>query len=179
MRSSKRRGASIGPSRRGGFHLIVARRIGALVLAVAAVVVFFAMAPQSANENVRSDVSAALADDSLNQGRAEGAPQQAVVNGWAARDLLAIQARAIADQNPPDGRPAALLLIAVLGVMLGLATSGGSATNEHRQLIAPPPNDSRSVVGAAPSLGDSHGQQAENTSTLPPSNSVGEDDQRA
>ena len=39
----------------------------------------------------RSDAKSALADAEINNSSAEGAPQQQVVNGWAARDLSAIQ----------------------------------------------------------------------------------------
>lgn len=101
--------------------MVLVRRVGAVVLALAALIVCFAMAPSS--EDFQSQVSAVMADDDLNQRRAEGAPQQAVVNGWVARDLLQIIARQL--DSPHDHRPAALLTIAVLGLALYIFTTGG------------------------------------------------------
>ena len=68
-----------------------------------------------------SDISKVMVGDTLNQARTEGAPQQAVVNGWTARDLLELTARQGVDAR--DHRPAALLALLVLGMCLGLATS--------------------------------------------------------
>src|SRR5687768_9021956 len=61
-----------------------------------------------------------MAADALNQSRAEGAPQQSVVNGWTARDLLELVAQSEATGQDP--RPAALLTLAVLGIALILFT---------------------------------------------------------
>ena len=67
----------------------------------------------------------ALATDSLNNLRTEGAPQQQVVNGWYSNDLLNIialeNARTAAQST--DDRTAALLVIAVLAIALWGATS--------------------------------------------------------
>ena len=41
--------------------------------------------------NYNAAVTAALSDATTNESRAQGAPQQAVVNGWLARDLAQIQ----------------------------------------------------------------------------------------
>ena len=64
-------------------------------------------------------ISAALSDDNANNLRAEGAPQQTVVNGWTAKDLLTIIARQNGDLmrlSSSDERIPALLLIGVLAV---------------------------------------------------------------
>lgn len=126
--------------------MIIIRRIGALVLALAAIVVWFTMAPEDVEtptvqtqEQVRdrsSEISGALADYELNEARTAGAPQQAVVNGWVAKDLLTILAE---QQNealtrpevpaplppvvPDDERIPALIGLAVLGLALVTATS--------------------------------------------------------
>jgi hypothetical protein len=89
-------------------------------------------------------VQEALSDFDANDARTEGAPQQQVVNGWVARDLLSIIAL---EQNElveaartahaePDNRPAALLVIAVLAIALWGATS---TPVRSEQLAATPP----------------------------------------
>jgi hypothetical protein len=98
--------------------VILARRVGAVVLALAAIVVWFAMAP----ENRSNDISQALTEYSLNEARTQGAPQQQVVNGWVAKDLLTI----IAEQQndaASDERVPALAGLLVLGVALYVFTS--------------------------------------------------------
>jgi hypothetical protein len=98
--------------------VILARRVGAVVLVLAAIVVWFAMAP----EDRSSDISQALTDYSLNEARTQGAPQQQVVNGWVAKDLLTI----IAEQQndaASDERVPALAGLLVLGVALYVFTS--------------------------------------------------------
>jgi hypothetical protein len=151
------------------FLVIWVRRIGSVLLAAAAVTVWFAMAPadvqagpsHSAADNLppttveRSDIAAIMLDDGLNQGTADSAPQQSVVNGWTARDLLEVIAKqgadtyraviAAAQPDPipptpePDQRPAALLVLAVVGLALVAFTTeragngwrlGNSATVE-------------------------------------------------
>jgi hypothetical protein len=95
------------------------RRLGALVPALAALIVIVALAP---NDTVTSsDISKVMVEDALNQARTQGAPQQAVVNGWTARDLLELAAKQGVEAR--DHRPAALLTLLVLGMCLGLATS--------------------------------------------------------
>jgi hypothetical protein len=122
------------------------RRVGALVLAVAAVLVWFLMKPdvpetpkaevQQSVRNRSSDISEALSNYELNNNLAGSAPQQQVANGWAAKDLLEIIAE---EQNdavtrpqvpqvvtpvvPPDERIPALVGLVVLGVALFLATA--------------------------------------------------------
>ena len=126
--------------------MIIARRVGAAVLAIAAVAVWFLMAPAEpeapivqAQESVRdrsSEIRAALANYELNEARTQGAPQQAVVNGWVAKDLLAIiaeqQNEALTrDEVPPpvppvvpnDERIPALVGLLVLGLALAIVTS--------------------------------------------------------
>ena len=103
----------------GVSRLVILRRVGALLLVLAAVVVMVGMAPKSTT--APADITSAMITDSLNQGSAQGAPQQSVVNGWTARDLLEIIAKQGEQQ---DHRPVALLLIAVL--MLGLAVGTSS-----------------------------------------------------
>lgn len=112
---------------------LLVRRLGALVLAIAAALVMVALAP---NDSVTAaDISSVMFEDNLNQGRTEGAPQQSVVNGWTARDLLELTATQGVEAR--DHRPAALLTLLVLGVCLGLATTAPSHRAPEYPRIAP------------------------------------------
>ncbi len=104
-------------------RLQIVRQVGAIVLAIAAVVVMVAMAPR--DSVTIGDIAYVMAGDSLNQKSAAGAPQQAVVNAWTARDLLELAAKQGVEAR--DYRPAALLTLLVLGMCLTLATSAPGA----------------------------------------------------
>ncbi len=123
------------------------RRIGSAVLTVAAIWVLLGMAPEDTTTSF--DISSVMLDDGLNQDRAEGAPQQSVVNGWTARDLLEI----IAEQGEQrDDRPAALLTLGVLGLALGLSTSPRLSDSRRSALAAPSAMSPGEVrVGVPPS----------------------------
>jgi hypothetical protein len=69
--------------------VLLVRRVGAVGLALAAVVIWFAMAPNESSDR-STDIAGVLSDYELNNARTQGAPQQQVVNGWAAKDLLTI-----------------------------------------------------------------------------------------
>ena len=119
-------------------HLI--RYLGFAILVGVAFVIFVALAPVavvsnyafSADTDYESLISQALADDRTNNLITTGAPQQTVVNGWTARDLLTIVAKENADilraqgaavdatgrlqTQPFDQRVPALLLVGVLAI---------------------------------------------------------------
>lgn len=101
--------------------MLVIRRIGAGVLALAAVIIWFAMAPGESDDGSR-DISRALANYEMNEARTEGAPQQQVVNGWVAKDLLTVIAEQQNDSST-DNRLAALAGLGVLGLALHIGTS--------------------------------------------------------
>lgn len=116
------------------------RRVGLAVLALGALAIFFLMQPDVPEEgslnlsatNYQSLIDAAMADYNANDALTDSAPQQQVVNGWVARDLMQIQARQLADvldaltQETESGqlvattdpRVPALLVIAVLAICL-------------------------------------------------------------
>jgi hypothetical protein len=126
--------------------VIIVRRTGAVVLVLAALAVWLFMAPtepvmphvevQGTVTDRSYDIAQALSDDEANEARTQGAPQQTVVNGWTARDLLTIIAK---QQNealtrdavptpltpivPNDQRIPALLGLVVLGAALAMFTS--------------------------------------------------------
>jgi hypothetical protein len=111
------------------------RRALALLLAVGAAGIWFGMAPESSNAEYRAQIAAALADDKINNTSTQGAPQQTVVNGWTAKDLLTVIASEGAEQ---DQRPAALLALAVIGLAGGIATSTGSRNESSRPVLGQP-----------------------------------------
>jgi hypothetical protein len=142
----------------------VVRRVGAIVLVAAATAVWLFMAPdkpvmpevhvQDSLNDRSSAISSALSDYKMNEARTQGAPQQTVVNGWTAKDLLTI----IAEQQndaltrdevpapltpivPNDERVPALVGLVVVGIALALLTS-------------PRPVRSANTAGPAEPLGD-------------------------
>ena len=126
--------------------MILVRRIGAILLALAAIAVWFVLTPasqQTSSASFSQDIASALASYESNNATASSAPQQQVVNGWAAKDLLEIIAR---EQNaalspttaPRDDRVPAELALVVLGVALLILTT-------------PPAGGSISVAPAQPS----------------------------
>ena len=155
-----------------GASMDVIRKVGALVIAAAAIVVWFAMAPGSAGQaasDANTSVSAidlAMVNDTINQAGTAGAPQQAVANGWATRDLLEILARQGADRTgadmTTDKRPAALLVLAVFGVALMLFTSGiprtqGPRDESKQSSEFPPPEPTAEVFAVGNPSGPSTG----------------------
>lgn len=120
------------------------RTVGFGGIALAAVAIWVLLAPPEVDTSVRTIglstadyaalVDQALSDGELNEARADSAPQQQVVNGWIARDLLSIIALAqadlletmggLTDQNETvvsaiatrDERIPALLALAVLAI---------------------------------------------------------------
>lgn len=145
------------------------RTVGFAAIAAAAVAVWVAMAPPPVDadsgaiglsaRNYVNLVEQALSDAELNEDRAESAPQQQVVNGWAARDLLSIIALAQADtletlgglteQNETvvsaviarDDRIPALLGLAVLALCWGGAVPTPSPTSTTHKSGTPSVSD--------------------------------------
>jgi hypothetical protein len=112
-----------------------ARNIRAAVfiaLAIAAVLTFFLFQPKAPKDRA-AEISAALVTDAANAKSSSSAPQQQVVNGWTARDLLEIETKIANDQSQSAGghtkQIAALLLIGVLAICWkGLSDDLGGAT---------------------------------------------------
>ncbi len=125
------------------------RRVGAIVLAVAAIVVWFAMAPDASSDR-STDIASALADYELNNARTQGAPQQQVVNGWVAKDLLTVIAEQ-QNESVTDERLPALAVLVVFGLALRLATAtrpaeaGGAASVSAVPAPDPSPGPSSAV----------------------------------
>ena len=128
------------------------RNIGFAGIALAAIAVWVMLAPPPVDSSAGTIglstatyarlVEQALSDSDLNESRAESAPQQQVVNGWVARDLLSIIALAQADMLETmatrDDRIPALLALVVLAVCWAGATTAPPS--------APPREASPAVV---------------------------------
>ncbi|SNS38843.1 hypothetical protein SAMN04488107_2346 [Geodermatophilus saharensis] len=146
--------------------MVVVRRVGAAILAVAAVAVWFLMEPAEPKQPVAQvqeqvsdrsrEISGALADYEANERFTQGAPQQAVVNGWVAKDLLTIIAEQqnealtrpevappVAPVVPNDERVPALVGLLVLGLALAVATSPRGAMTTA---VAPDPREEGSTT---------------------------------
>lgn len=143
------RGMRVLPHANGRDEMETARRVGLGAIAVAAVAVWFVLAPEATTGptvNLTTIdyvdlIDTALSDYDANDERADTAPKQQVVNGWVARDLLWISTLqnvdlleaigALADQNSglsdavaaTDDRIPALLVLTVVAVCwLGITT---------------------------------------------------------
>jgi hypothetical protein len=126
--------------------MTIVRQVGAAVLTLAAIAVWFLMAPETPEAPApqtrqgvadrSNDIDDALLNYEANEALTQGAPQQSVVNGWVAKDLLTIiaeqQNEALTrDEVPPpvapivpnDERMPALAGLLVLGLALALVTS--------------------------------------------------------
>jgi hypothetical protein len=132
------------------------RQLGFVVCAAAGAAVFFFLAPDVPKStptlsftDYQSLIEQALTADEANNLRAEGAPQQAVVNGWTARDLLTIIAKenqdllaaqgAVVDATgtlqttPFDNRVPGLLLVAIVTL------SWAGISQPRSAKVLPPP----------------------------------------
>lgn len=96
--------------------------LGLVACAVAAIAIAL-LAPASSTQTALYELQLRAADSNweLNNGNAEGAPQQQVVNGWAAKDLLEIQIQQNNDllglAARQDNRGRLLLMVLTVGVM--------------------------------------------------------------
>lgn len=101
------------------------RLICAVVLIAGAIGVWFGMTPASSetSSGYHQAITAALAADAKNNKTVRGTAAQAVVNGWTARDLLAVIAQEGTAPRSVDERPSALLALLVIGVGVGMATT--------------------------------------------------------
>lgn len=115
----------------GGFAILALAALGAWAALAPAQTPSAPSLPSAATYD--SLIAEALSTNELNDALADSAPQQSVVNGWVARDLLAIMAKENADllraqgavfgpdgvlqSQPFDERVPALLLIGVLAIV--------------------------------------------------------------
>jgi hypothetical protein len=84
-------------------------------------------------------INDALADYRANEGRADTAPQQEVVNGWAARDLLEIQARQLNEMTEMNARLTWLLAAIALLSAVAVLANASRRTPDPAPVRGPPP----------------------------------------
>lgn len=124
----------------------------------------------------QTDVAAILSDAESNEARADAAPQQQVVNGWAAKDLLAVialdkqsatETQLAANQqwsafaeaqlaNAEQARTGDLVTSArlvILVVLVGLAVVAGTGKSPQRTRWAAVPGPLPASEGGIPSEG--------------------------
>lgn len=102
------------------------RLVGSLTLAVLALLTLAQLAPDPLDADRSGDRVTIWLDDAANQERTEGAPQQAVVNGWTGNALLDLISEQLDARPAPDPRPSVLLTLGVLLLALHVATGGTS-----------------------------------------------------
>ncbi len=121
----------------------VTRRVGFVLLATAAVLITVFGAPAAPEpvdtSRFERQITLALEDYESNDALTEGAPQQTVVNGWIARDLLTVMAQqtnallGASQASASDPRIPRLLMLLVLAAALHALTA--------RTAALPPPID--------------------------------------
>lgn len=141
--------------------MMLVRRLGALILAAAAVAVWFVLEPEQTSGDTAdysSAISLAIEEYETNNAMADSAPQQEVVNGWVAKDLLEVIAEAqnaslSPESAPRDDRIPAELLLVVLGVaLLALTTPRAEAVPEPQRVSRPSSPRSGGDAGDTPSV---------------------------
>jgi hypothetical protein len=102
----------------------VIRRAVLAVLGIVAIVMFVGplVVGKADTDRYNELIVEAIADNAVNDSNAESAPQQQVVNGWVARDLLLLQARQQNDALELQYRQMALTLVTALILGWGFMT---------------------------------------------------------
>ena len=135
------------------------RAFGFLLLAIAAVAVMVIVRPPSSPSlTFGSEISEAIADNAKNDLNTKGAPQQDVVNGWVARDLLHISdmqndvaLRQQAAQSRSQERTGWLTFIGVLAICwLGLTNSSTPPSDPGRGELREPPQSNAAARATGP-----------------------------
>lgn len=98
-------------------NLGVVRFWWALAMLLGFLVSFLALMPSGESSGWSKEMTSAAARYSLQEGSAQGAPQQSVLNGWYANDLLAVQAKIAGDQKEQTQRISAMVFFLSLGVL--------------------------------------------------------------
>ena len=131
--------------------MVLVRRIGYAVLALAAIGVFVFMAPESVdNETQQARVASIESDDDANNESTAGAPQQEVVNGWTGIEYLHLMSDQL--NGTTDGRPAALLTLLVLAACLHWGTATPTGVVLQRVAVPRPtePGGQPNIASAMP-----------------------------
>lgn len=110
-------------------------------------------------DEYREQTASILMLSDLNEGTADSAPQQQVVNGWVARDLLAAQSEQFTASIEQQARTNQLLFVGLLVALGALWTSRRSAPDQPERSAsdispdADAPASGSAVPPPAPALG--------------------------
>ena len=119
----------------------VSRVILGTLLALLLVITWFGASPNRLDAGSPADASSDLAAAEIiydsNNERTEGAPQQAVVNGWYANDLGVIQASQTSYLGASSARNGNLLVLIGLGIAGELIIRGMTGANTTRNRHEP------------------------------------------
>ncbi|NMR29193.1 hypothetical protein [Crystallibacter degradans] len=105
-----------------------------LVVAVLAIIVWFAAPQGGSAADWSSSISAAETNKIINDGSTEGAPQQQVVNGWFVADTIPVLSEQTAALHTSlnSGRIPSLMLLFVLGFCADVAGRSIAAARTGR-----------------------------------------------
>jgi hypothetical protein len=109
----------------------VLRKLVVAALVLIALLFWFGpvISGESGGDEYEGMLEAALLRSELNNARAEGAPQQQVVNGWTNNDLQQIQIRQQSDLIDATNRQTALLAILILLLSWIIISSRSESTS--------------------------------------------------
>ncbi|TNC18349.1 hypothetical protein FHE66_07915 [Georgenia sp. 311] len=122
------------------------RFTGCAAIAVLAVLTLALLGPSGGSDDVASERMGIWLEDVTNQERTQGAPQQTVVNGWTANQLLDLISQQLESGAVTDNRPAVLLTLGVLLLALSMATTPRAG----RFMEAPGLHAPRTLKGGTP-----------------------------
>lgn len=109
------------------------RLVWASLMLLGLITTSFVFSPSGESRDWSTDVSGAATKYALNENNAQGAPQQAVLNGWYTNDLLAVQAKIAGDQKEQTDRISAMVFYLGLGVLGDMALRSWGAFRETRR----------------------------------------------
>lgn len=134
-------------------------------LALAASALLMSVTPAATRA---ADVQSVLTSAGINDASATGAPQQQVVNGWAVRDLIALQIDRsdvlIAEQQ----RTNRLMVVTILALALSAVSLGTRPTPQDSAVTSAHAQRGRVEPGTRPPLEDAASLPAAPPNALPP-----------
>ncbi|MGU3434656.1 hypothetical protein ACNHUS_16770 [Actinomycetes bacterium M1A6_2h] len=93
------------------------RFVWAAIMLLGFLIFSMPLAPSGESGDWSKEVTAAAAKHAVREETAQGAPQQAVVNGWQTNDLLATQIKVAGDQKEQTQHITLMLFFLGLGVL--------------------------------------------------------------
>ena len=120
-------------ARRPTVNLQLVRLIWAALMLLGLVTTSIVFSPSGESSKWSDEVSAAATKYALQENNAQGAPQQAVLNGWYTNDLLEVQAKIAGDQKEQTDRISAMVFYLGLGILGDLVLRRWGSFRERRK----------------------------------------------